>query len=567
MSRGATVCVSMFDYLTLAFHNKLDGYGKEPRIVIVTGINPKMVSGKLYLNGTSATRIYFDSETAVGKVELPSVDPDQSGSSSKVVHAQKIEPMTVSELNQFVLTADPQIIEFLCTAKVTEIQLDEGWSYIGCSVCSKKLTREETSFACVPCNETNAVAKLRYRVILSVSDATGAAAFLGFDTEMSKLTHVLASEAAQIVGIGTNAQVDVVLPRPLADLVGRTYTFQLKLKDFNFTPNHQTFTISRIFPQRELAPNPTFAEEDVEVIEPAIPQGATVCVSMFDYLALAFHNKLDGYGKEPRIVIVTGINPKMVSGKLYPNGTSATRIYFDSETAVGKVELPGVDPDQSGSTSKVVHAQKIEPMTVSELNQFVLTADPQIIEFLCTAKVIEIQLDEGWSYIGCSVCSKKLTREETSFACAHVMRPMLWLNSAAFLGFDTEMSKLTHVLASKAAQIVGIGTNTQVGVVLPRPLADLVGRTYTFQLKLKDFNFTPNHQTFTISRIFPQRELAPNPTFAEEDVEVIEPAIPQSAAERLGDKDATTSNVAEQSTVATDAEGTEQAARKKARVE
>ncbi|XP_033128410.1 uncharacterized protein LOC103853519 isoform X1 [Brassica rapa] len=185
-----------------------------------------------------------------------------------------IEPMTVSELNQFVLTADPQIIEFLCTAKVTEIQLDEGWSYIGCSVCSKKLTREETSFSCVPCNETNAVAKLRYRVILSVSDATGAAAFLGFDTEMSKLTHVLASEAAQIVGIGTNAQVDVVLPRPLADLVGRTYTFQLKLTDFNFTPNHQTFTISRIFPQRELAPNPTFAEEDVEVIEPAIPQSA-----------------------------------------------------------------------------------------------------------------------------------------------------------------------------------------------------------------------------------------------------------------------------------------------------
>ncbi|CAF1920723.1 unnamed protein product [Brassica napus] len=246
-SEGATVCVSMFDYLALAFHNKLDGYGKEPRIVIVTGINPKMVSG---------------------------VDPDQSGSSSKVVHAQKIEPMTVSELNQFVLTADPQIIEFLCTAKVTEIQLDEGWSYIGCSVCSKKLTREETSFACVPCNETNAVAKLRYRMILSVSDATGAAAFLGFDTEMSKLTHVLTSEAAQIVGIGTIAQVGVVLPRLLADLVGRTYTFQLKLKDFNFTPNHQTFTISRIFPQRELAPNPTFAEEDVEVIEPANPQSA-----------------------------------------------------------------------------------------------------------------------------------------------------------------------------------------------------------------------------------------------------------------------------------------------------
>ncbi|CDY25252.1 BnaA02g22040D [Brassica napus] len=36
-------------------------------------------------------------------------------------------------------------------------------------------------------------------VILSVSDDTGTEAFLGFDTEVAKLTHVLASEAAQIV--------------------------------------------------------------------------------------------------------------------------------------------------------------------------------------------------------------------------------------------------------------------------------------------------------------------------------------------------------------------------------
>ncbi|CAN6899615.1 unnamed protein product [Brassica oleracea] len=216
LGRDAIVCVSMFDSLAQAFHNKLDGYGKEPRIVVATGVNPKMVSGKSYC------------------MILPGVEPGQSGSSSKV-------------------------IEFLCTAKVTEIQLGEGWCYIGCSGCSKKLIREDTSFTCVPCDETNAVAKLRYRVILSVSDGTCEATFLGFDTEMSKLTHVHASEAAQIVGIGTNAEVDVVLPRSLADLVGRTYTFQLKLKDFNFTANHQTFTISRVFPQRELAPNPAFA--------------------------------------------------------------------------------------------------------------------------------------------------------------------------------------------------------------------------------------------------------------------------------------------------------------------
>ncbi|XP_048596254.1 uncharacterized protein LOC111215923 [Brassica napus] len=261
---------SIFGSLALSFHNKLDGYGREPRIVVVTAVNPKKVIFEWYFCDT----YFFYSETAVGAdafARLPTGDTDQSGSSSKVVHAQKIEPMTVSELNQFIFTADPQIIEFLCTAKVTEIQLDEGWCYIGCSTCSKKLIREETSFTCVPCNETNAVAKLKYRVILSVSDDTGSAAFLGFDEEVASLTHVLASDAAQIVGIGTNAQVDIDLPRSLANLVGSTYTFQLRLKDFNFGPNHRSFTISRIFPARDLAPKPTFSEGG-EDTDQSLPQ-------------------------------------------------------------------------------------------------------------------------------------------------------------------------------------------------------------------------------------------------------------------------------------------------------
>ncbi|WZZ42742.1 hypothetical protein YC2023_039001 [Brassica napus] len=242
LQSGESVCVSLFDYMALAFHTKFDSYGKEPRIVLATGLNPKIVGG----HGSEHT-----------------------SSSSKVVHAQKIEPMTVSELNQFVITSESQIIEFLCTAKVTGIDQADGWCYIGCSVCSKKLLRETSSFTCVPCNVTNAVAALRYRVTLSVSDSTDTASFLGFDIEMAKLTNILASEASQIVlmflgipGIGADARVDTELPQALAELVGKTYTFQLKLNDFNFTSKHQTFTISRIFPERALAPLPAFVVQE-----------------------------------------------------------------------------------------------------------------------------------------------------------------------------------------------------------------------------------------------------------------------------------------------------------------
>ncbi|KAL0898407.1 hypothetical protein Bca101_082368 [Brassica carinata] len=225
--------------LTLRVESKFDGYGREPKIVVVTGINPKIVSGKLYLNGTSATRVFFDCGGT-----------DQEGSSSKVVHAQKIEPLTIAELNQFVITADPQIIEFLCTAKVTGVQLADGWFYIGCSGCEKKLIREESSFTCASCNETNAVAELKYRVVFSVSDVTGIAGFVGFDKEVAKLTHVLASEAAQIVGIGVNAQA----------------------KGLQFYSKPPNLPSPASFLHENLHPIQPLLQERAEDPEPAVPQ-------------------------------------------------------------------------------------------------------------------------------------------------------------------------------------------------------------------------------------------------------------------------------------------------------
>lgn len=35
---------------------------------------------------------------------------------------------------------------------------------------------------------------------------------------------------------------------------------------------------------------------------------------MFDSMALAFHAKLDSYGREPKVIIVTSVNPKIVGG-------------------------------------------------------------------------------------------------------------------------------------------------------------------------------------------------------------------------------------------------------------
>ncbi|KAL0720988.1 hypothetical protein Bca4012_035587 [Brassica carinata] len=68
--------------------------------------------------------------------------------------------------------------------------------------------------------------------------------------------------------ISAARQLDVHI---LALLMNDSYTFQLKLTDFNFTANHQTFTISRVFAAPEIAPIPNFAEAG-EVPQLAVPQ-------------------------------------------------------------------------------------------------------------------------------------------------------------------------------------------------------------------------------------------------------------------------------------------------------
>ncbi|KAF2572385.1 hypothetical protein F2Q70_00005133 [Brassica cretica] len=228
----------MFDSLALAFHTKFDSYGREPEIIIATSVNLKIV-GTLFLNATSGTHLYFDSETAAGK-KVFDTSEDLGAFTSKVVHAQKIEPMTISELNQFIITADSQIIEFLCTAKFT--------------LSSKMTVGVILAAPGVPRNLSERYLPSHVFHVMKLMLLLHSA----FDMEMAKLTNIQASEAAQIVGIGVDAQVDTELPRFLADIVGKPYTFQLKL-NISISP-HQTFTISLIFPERVLVPMPAFVE-------------------------------------------------------------------------------------------------------------------------------------------------------------------------------------------------------------------------------------------------------------------------------------------------------------------
>ncbi|CAG7871063.1 unnamed protein product [Brassica rapa] len=109
--------------------------------------------------------------------------------------------------------------------------------------------------------------KQRALCIVNANDVTDDAVFVAFDIGMSKLTNI---QAAEILVEGVYAKVDAELLRFVAEIFGKTYTFQLKIGEFNFPSKPQTFTISCIFAERHQSPLPGFVI-DVEVPDAHLP--------------------------------------------------------------------------------------------------------------------------------------------------------------------------------------------------------------------------------------------------------------------------------------------------------
>ncbi|KAG5394060.1 hypothetical protein IGI04_024023 [Brassica rapa subsp. trilocularis] len=73
-------------------------------------------------------------------------------------------------------------VEFICKVVVRGIETSNGWCYIGCSICSRKLNRgfHLSHVLSVPCR----------------NDATDTAELVAFDTEVCKLTNVPAADVS-----------------------------------------------------------------------------------------------------------------------------------------------------------------------------------------------------------------------------------------------------------------------------------------------------------------------------------------------------------------------------------
>ncbi|CAN6989120.1 unnamed protein product [Brassica rapa subsp. trilocularis] len=124
----------------------------------------------------------------------------------------KVENLTISELNEFVITAPSHDIDFMCSRKVTGIRMDKGWCYVVCSKCTKNCNAQtQHSHVCTATIQMLLVPSGIYRVELGIADDTAEGVFVCFDGVMTKLHNLKANEAGHML-VSYIIALRVVLP-------------------------------------------------------------------------------------------------------------------------------------------------------------------------------------------------------------------------------------------------------------------------------------------------------------------------------------------------------------------
>ncbi|KAL0898117.1 hypothetical protein Bca101_082078 [Brassica carinata] len=168
------------NFQAVKLHKQLESMGGDPRVLVATSINPKIVG----------VHTYFDKETTVGDSYFYRRVAQDTGLSS----------------------AAPLLKSY---AKVAGIKLDKGWCYVSCSKLHQEAPTHCLSF------HLSAL----YRVEMSIADETADGLFVCFDGVMTRMHNMRAFEAGHLLC----EPEDTRAPPFVAGMEGRTYTFQVKV--------------------------------------------------------------------------------------------------------------------------------------------------------------------------------------------------------------------------------------------------------------------------------------------------------------------------------------------------
>ncbi|KAL0704901.1 hypothetical protein Bca4012_071326 [Brassica carinata] len=124
--------------------------------------------------------------------------------------------------------------------------------------------------------------------------------------------------------------------------------------------------------------------------------------------------------------------------------------------------------------------------------------------FICKARIVEVLTQNGWYYVSCSRCNKKLENSAASLRCRQYVISNVTENTRSS---DDEDSRSGDDDSSSgdddpsSSDDDSSSVNGGVSEKLPQCIAELGGKEFIFHIRVTPFNFTPTHRTFTVSAI------------------------------------------------------------------
>nr|POF25161.1 putative replication factor a 73 kda subunit [Quercus suber] len=211
-----------------------------PYIIIVTSTTVKAFQGKLNLNTTSASKVYVNLDiTEVSElVDRYKVVENEYDNVIRSIPARDKKPKSESELilQTTMSLAEIKALEwvegvkerfFTYYADIVNIETEFGWNYISCQLCKRKVKQQNNMFWCNSCNSESQFPMPSYKLQIQVKDHTGTASFVLFDKDAEKIIQKTAME------LSLKNQEPNKVPQEIQNLLGKSYTFQIKVDDYN----------------------------------------------------------------------------------------------------------------------------------------------------------------------------------------------------------------------------------------------------------------------------------------------------------------------------------------------
>ncbi|PWA68832.1 replication protein A 70 kDa DNA-binding subunit B [Artemisia annua] len=146
---------------------------------------------------------------------------------------------------------------------IIAIHEEEGWWYLGCRKCNKKVVKEsqfvdleaETKpkfgyqqtpdqWTCTKCAKTSTGIKTEYRLQIRVQDESGTISLSLFNDEVQAMVGRSAYQLCDKYGC-KNAE-DQVFPKEITNLVGKKYAFKVSIDEVNAKKMLPVFTVLRL---------------------------------------------------------------------------------------------------------------------------------------------------------------------------------------------------------------------------------------------------------------------------------------------------------------------------------